>query len=69
LEVLKLEKQIAEKQVNRMLFYPLFSVGSLILVAPHLQGTLKSKMAATTTELLIIGHEDDSCIVHEEHVV
>lgn len=36
--------------------------------APHLQGTLKSKMAVTPTEVLFTGDEDDSCSIHEEHV-
>ena len=76
LEVLKLEKQISEKQVNTILFHPRFSVEEMyhsnrVLQAPYLQCTLwgsKSKMAVTPKEILFTGDEGVSCSVHDEHV-
>lgn len=76
LEVLKLEKQIAEKQVNTIYFIRVslskdwvpFTAGYLSTSSSGHPLGFKSKMAVTPTEVVFTGDEDDSCSVHEEHV-
>ena len=61
MEVLKLEKQIAEKQVNTIYFFRASQSKNWV---PFWDS--KSKMAVTPTEVPFTGDEDISCSVHKK---